>query len=821
MGPGCACAAILILLLAAGQSCSAPLAKDLYLMPAGVLRALSSRGTLVLEAALKSALESMEGALEQRNRWLKACRGCAPCLFQDCGSTTTECAVPDPAQALEPSCKEVLETQRIPEQSRRNWALSKACSHYQRLCPEGNPTAESCIQLMAGNCKLRLQECRLENDMDYLNTATEEESGTCGRRLEPANATVVKGKIVGGTAAGPGAWPWLVSIRLNGELMCGGVLVGRTWVLTAAHCFTGTNNELYWTVVVGDYDLSKPDEGEKVLAVNRIIVHPKFNQKTFNNDLALVELTAPATHLEKTSPVCLPEAPQDPAAGTPCFIAGWGSVYQDGPSADVVMEARVPVLSQESCRNALGKDLLTNTMFCAGYLSGGIDSCQGDSGGPLTCQDPVSKLYVLHGITSWGDGCGERGKPGVYTRVTAFTDWVLHQMSKSPLTREPTCHELGTLSKLSEKDQRSEFSRLCSFYTQSCTPRLSKAACTRAAEETCRAKQKKCELRSYLQGLLDLLRLAEDFLRNNVDFSFFTQTLPQFMEQMYKQTFSPRVRRDLTEMVTEEASARDATQAPAEATRLPGKATPPPTAGGPTGAGSKPMEHPERLSKELSFESLFQGVGPHLEDWVTHLRGLASLATGPNVVTSTSGKGGLAAEMELFKQGDESSVEELKGQGWLYIQRLMLGLASQALDQDIGHLEMPAVEQLEILMLNESETLSRPSRRQARDVTGTIAERRADSRACRALNESQANVAALREQCKWILRAPESKLSMAFQEILVDLGSKNEKGLFRARVQATVGGKAITFNSLIGLEKASLDRSMPGLIALALGALKT
>uniref|UniRef100_A0A8C0ER96 Peptidase S1 domain-containing protein n=1 Tax=Bubo bubo TaxID=30461 RepID=A0A8C0ER96_BUBBB len=88
--------------------------------------------------------------------------------------------------------------------------------------------------------------------------------------------------------------------------------------------------------------------------------------------------------------------------------------------ADVVMEARVPLLSQETCRGALGKDLLTNTMFCAGYLSGGIDSCQGDSGGPLACQDPSSHRFVLYGITSWGDGCGEQGKPGVYTRVTAF-----------------------------------------------------------------------------------------------------------------------------------------------------------------------------------------------------------------------------------------------------------------------------------------------------------------------------------------------------------------------------------------------------------------
>uniref|UniRef100_A0A8D0DZV5 Peptidase S1 domain-containing protein n=1 Tax=Salvator merianae TaxID=96440 RepID=A0A8D0DZV5_SALMN len=64
--------------------------------------------------------------------------------------------------------------------------------------------------------------------------------GSCGhRRVAASNRTMAQGKIVGGSKAWPGAWPWLVSVRLNGDLMCGGVLVADTWVLTAAHCFTG------------------------------------------------------------------------------------------------------------------------------------------------------------------------------------------------------------------------------------------------------------------------------------------------------------------------------------------------------------------------------------------------------------------------------------------------------------------------------------------------------------------------------------------------------------------------------------------------------
>ncbi|XP_056421500.1 serine protease 56 [Hyla sarda] len=782
--------------LASQLICCAPVSKEQYRLPASVLQALSNRGTLILEAALKTALQALEGAVKEQRLRQQECARCIICLFPECRNLPTQCREKRGKAESEPTCEAILTAKKETDPAERSWTLSGICGFYRRLCTEENHTSENCIKIMAGQCHLMLQECKLESDMDYLNMSPDEESPlTCGQAISSTiNSTVPNGRIVGGSITSPGSWPWLVNIRLNGELMCGGVLLGGVWVLTAAHCFNGNVNELLWTVVTGQYNLNKEENGTKVYQVNRIITHPKFNQKTFNNDLALVELTSTVAASPRAIPVCLPTVPVDPAPGTNCYIAGWGSLYEDGPLSDVIMEARVPVLNQESCRSALGKDMLTNTMLCAGYLNGGIDSCQGDSGGPLTCPDPSTKQYAIYGITSWGDGCGEREKPGVYTRVTSFIDWINNQMKKSTPGREPSCFELREMTDTQQNKPKSELSPLCSFYKQSCPAPLSPGACSRLAEEKCKQKQRRCELRSYLQILLNLLRKAEEFLRNNMDLSFFTQTIPQFIEDMYSDIFPNRTRRELTEQtpVTDVMEEEHKEIISDEINRI----------------DTKTGHDIYRELQNTSFESLFPDLGPRLSDWTSLLYHMVNPDSTNVRQEKQAEEETEGMEEQLFLKKNDDSVEELKEKGRQVIHNLKLQLRSNGILTDDP-------------LLLDQEKIPVHSQPQKRDVTSATENTQENVQDCHHLSEAINEVQSIKEKYKWILQIPERHLSMKFQEILVDLGSKNGKGLYRARVRVCVAGKSSSFISLVGLDNSSLYRSMPGLIALSMDILKT
>jgi secreted trypsin-like serine protease len=108
-------------------------------------------------------------------------------------------------------------------------------------------------------------------------------------------------------------------------------------------------------------------------------------------------------------------------------IVGFGTTSEGGDTADTLQEAQVPVTTDATCAGAYD-DFDAQTMLCAGFPQGGVDTCQGDSGGPLFGRDAAGALKVV-GATSFGEGCARPNKPGVYARVgdSLLREWIRTQ----------------------------------------------------------------------------------------------------------------------------------------------------------------------------------------------------------------------------------------------------------------------------------------------------------------------------------------------------------------------------------------------------------
>jgi len=282
-----------------------------------------------------------------------------------------------------------------------DWDFSLTCSNSRQMCcfTEGATPAPPAPPL---------------DDVDPSTIPGQENCGiSSGRR------------IVSGQNADEHEYPWQISMHHNAYDMhaCGGSLVTDQWVVTAAHCVAGNgwDSPSDFRITLGEHHLTQDNGREVSRNVQKIIKHENYvDGAPWPNDIAMLKLSQPVSLGGHIKTVCLPHSSEEFTNADECWITGWGD-SKGTANENILQEIVADIRTNADCASAWGKNSILDTNICNSDGSSG--SCSGDSGGPLQCTR--NGRFNLVGVVSWGTSdCTTPGYPGVYTRVTSYTNWI-------------------------------------------------------------------------------------------------------------------------------------------------------------------------------------------------------------------------------------------------------------------------------------------------------------------------------------------------------------------------------------------------------------